>query len=145
MYKFNDNETINIIRTSAVNEKVIAKLKSVKKAIGSMDIGCRFDNNECAGCKVFKTPAFCCEGCASMNGYLSVIPSNDMRIYIKSFNGNTGFWRPNVGCVLPHELRSRMCLSFICTDLLSLRKEIFKEIKENVILIHKIEKDLKIW
>lgn len=60
----------------------------------------------------------CCSGCYSRVGYLNVLPKNDqLRTRIAQyFNDRTGFWRPNVGCVLPRKYRSFVCLAHACAE-----------------------------
>lgn len=54
----------------------------------------------------------CCGRCKLSVGYLKDILYTDIPIYAKSF-GKDGFWT-EIGCVLPRELRSSMCLNECC-------------------------------
>lgn len=60
---------------------------------------------------------FCCDSCVLNAGNLQILP-NDPAI-LEEVAGlfdhmEMGFWRPKVGCILPHKYRSTMCLTGRC-------------------------------
>lgn len=56
----------------------------------------------------------CCYNCAVCKGYLTFIPKDAEHVYVNKFDTDFGFWRPNVGCILPKVLRSPTCVGFVC-------------------------------
>ena len=56
----------------------------------------------------------CCKHCYHNIGYVSFIFEKDITKYSRKFEQKVGFWREGVGCVLPRELRSIICLTFLC-------------------------------
>jgi len=63
-----------------------------------------------------KAPMCCCYNCRGCVGYIRNIPSNTeiIKFYADSFSDETGFWRKGIGCNLPREYRSQICLSYNC-------------------------------
>jgi len=60
----------------------------------------------------------CCGSCAITIGHSRTFPNNMLALkeIAKLFDIHTGFWRRNVGCVLPRKYRSVTCLKYICSD-----------------------------
>ncbi|KKL87302.1 hypothetical protein LCGC14_1936020 [marine sediment metagenome] len=86
-----------------------------------IDYGCNFKKGKCknnGNNGVRQSGMGCCSGCDRHVGYLRSIPV-DWEHLIKMarlFNKRTGFWRKGRGCALPHELRSSICLGYICNN-----------------------------
>jgi hypothetical protein len=88
-----------------------------------VEYGCDFTDGVCAGHRwgnYLKLPKekqmCCCRGCLRSVGYLRYIPSDleGMREISSYFCEETGFWRPEKGCILPRKWRSTVCLTFAC-------------------------------
>ena len=74
----------------------------------------------------------CCSECYNMKGHLrSHILESSIDTYNELFKEDTGFWRPDIGCPLPRELRSPLCLYFNCHDDLEF-KHIANELQHNI-------------
>lgn len=59
----------------------------------------------------------CCMDCYSSVGYLRrglPILKEDFETYNTLFKKGTGFWKKDVGCSLPRELRSPICVYYMC-------------------------------
>lgn len=56
----------------------------------------------------------CCGGCGTTVGFINQIFWADLHIYAQHYNEKTGFWKKNVGCTLPRELRSSVCILHHC-------------------------------
>lgn len=69
-------------------------------------IGHNAPNGRVIGC--------CCYNCAHCKGYLDQVPNGYKKAYTRSFDTDLGFWRPQIGCILPKTLRSITCLTFVC-------------------------------
>lgn len=85
-----------------------------------IDYGCNFERGKCrnnGNRGIRSTGMGCCERCEGHFGYLRSIPV-DWECIVKIarlFNKKTGFWRKGKGCALPIELRSVVCLNYVCT------------------------------
>lgn len=63
----------------------------------------------------------CCSGCYGQIGYLKSLPNRMSALcgVAKKFDGGRwkrGFWRPDVGCILPRKFRSTICLTHHCSS-----------------------------
>lgn len=91
------------------------------KLTALVDYGCNFKGGKCknnGNGGIRSNGMGCCVGCERSFGYLRNIPV-DWECIVKMarlFNKKTGFWRKSKGCVLPIELRSDICLGYICTS-----------------------------
>lgn len=108
------------------------------KNINNVDYGCGFDSaGHCARsrselAKISQLPFLkrtqkfnnfgsyprcCCVRCFDAAGYYhwNGFYEGDLKTYHDLFKENVGFWRFGTGCSLPRELRSRTCLTYICT------------------------------
>jgi len=99
------------------------------KLTSLIDFECNFDGN--GVCKqrrphvrknsknVSVDNSCCCGDCSFSIGFLKAVP-NCMAI-IKEiaglFSGRTGFWRKDIGCILPRQYRSVVCLTHECRKL----------------------------
>lgn len=91
-----------------------SKIMDIKRIAKYIDFNCQI--NKDGGCKLHPTsPKCCCSDCRGRIGYLDNVPVEDIGTYARHFNVKTGFWRKTKGCALPHQLRSRTCLSHHCT------------------------------
>ncbi len=85
-----------------------------------IDYGCNFKKGICRNNRDDRlrlNGMGCCGGCAEYIGYLRNIPINWIHLIkmARLFNKRTGFWRKGRGCALPHELRSSICLDYMCS------------------------------
>lgn len=103
------------------NGWVLWEWRMFAKLTSFVDYGCNFKGGKCknnGNGGIRSSGMGCCNGCANSVGYLRTIPTN-WEYLIKMarlFNKKTGFWRKGKGCVLPNELRSPICLSYMCDD-----------------------------
>ena len=88
-------------------------IKSLKMISEDIEFPCEFNER---GCQVHDTEVCCCQGCHETIGWFDYIPEKDFPLYAKKFSdkNKNGFWRKGKGCVLPRELRSTTCVSFLC-------------------------------
>lgn len=90
------------------------KLVSLKKAMASIDFGCRFDNTNCA-CGV---PGCCIEPTTDVLYWFKTIATDELFWISKEYDDKTtyscGFWDKNAGCKLAWEYRPVNCIAFIC-------------------------------
>ena len=95
-----------------------------------IDFECDFNKN--GGCFVHPEShsICCCYGCRGSHGYLnceasSACAKEDTAVFVprykqainyynRHFNGKTGFWRANKGCILPRKYRSTTCVFYNC-------------------------------
>lgn len=87
-------------------------MKTLKGITNYVDYQCGFNGKTC---KYHRGKECCCSGCKHNIGYLENIDFGDLKVYAKSFDKVTGFWR-ETGCVLPRELRSHVCLRMTCRE-----------------------------
>ncbi|MHC4121819.1 MAG: hypothetical protein ACYSWO_30475 [Planctomycetota bacterium] len=84
--------------------------------VKNTDFHCDFDcDGKCAGRRDDNGygERGCCNGCAHNIGYLQAVPAGAVETIKALWDNNAGFWTCN-GCALPHEYRSRTCLSYQC-------------------------------
>jgi hypothetical protein len=81
-----------------------------------IDYGCEFKDGKCKGSKQERC---CCSNCAYNIGYLNRIPTNWQIIkdIASDFDEELGFWRAEMGCILPRKYRSKVCLLHKCSNL----------------------------
>ena len=114
-----------IIKT---NDPLKDDILALLKLTAHIDFGCEFINNECKTVRNEKhwlndnnkwiskrRKMCCCAYCDRNIGYLRYIFEEDVETYAKLYNKDTGFWRENSGCVLPRELRSVTCATYVCS------------------------------
>jgi len=89
-----------------------------------IDFHCDFDSSgACVDARLKEktmTPKCCCAGCASSLGYYrGVFPEKeeDFRTIMDLYSPETGFFREGKGCLIPRELRSHTCVSYMCVRL----------------------------
>ena len=83
---------------------------------------CDFDKY--GRCSVHRGSMCCCADCGINIGYLDKIMlignikqiSEIIKKYARLYDIETGFWRKNKGCALPRNMRSVICLEFICPE-----------------------------
>jgi hypothetical protein len=101
--------------------------KSILAATGLIDFGCEFVNDgTTTGCFCRQgREECCCENCAVSYGYFPTYAYGNKRVlaspkmintYNRLFDTNSGFWRPDKGCILPRKYRSMTCVFFNCLD-----------------------------
>lgn len=97
-----------------VPKKFVKELERAKKASGEVDFGCGGTNcSEIWGTTAEKR---CCEICAKSRGCFSwdeAITASP-EYYSEKYDSENGFWRPNIGCILPREKRSLTCVKYRC-------------------------------
>lgn len=95
-----------------VPKKFVKELERAKKASGEVDFGCGGTN--CS--EGWDTEKRCCEVCARCRGCFSW--DDEMtaspEYYSEKYDSENGFWRPNIGCTLPREKRSLVCIKYRC-------------------------------
>lgn len=110
------------------SKKVVSKLSyfgltwnqwaKFTKMTSILDYGCNFNVNGKI-CSAHDTEVMCCcRGCLSCIGYLDLIPDNKQIIKEIAFlfDEKHGFWRKKKGCMLPTKYRSKICITYRCTD-----------------------------
>lgn len=92
--------------------------KRVVKMLEGVKYPCGFDED--SRCINFQDGAdnrnaCCCGGCYYSFGFFrdTLTDESDIDFYIENFT-KTGFYRKKIGCVLPREKRSTVCLSYVC-------------------------------
>ncbi len=117
------DETYGIYGTDFYQKAIDLFYKYVK-------IDCDFKDNICKANREStnkiktNTPNYCCcADCAQTNGYLyNMFLSNtttkgiaiEVKIWGNNFNPKTGYWRKNIGCILPRKYRSMICNFYVC-------------------------------
>ena len=84
-----------------------------------IDYGCKFKDGTCIVARrnphdTLTKVGCCCTHCREYKGYLYTLNPEHLETYISLWNCRTGFYRKNVGCVLPRKLRSPTCLGYNC-------------------------------
>jgi len=98
-----------------VTQEILDEIKNV-------DFGCAFIGNECIGMRkraqtrLKQIGKICCRACAHNVGYLGIKEEDLPKEYLPYHDSKLGFWRENVGCNLPREMRSRKCNIYTCRD-----------------------------
>lgn len=123
------------------------KYKYSEELIGE-DFGCNFINNRCIMERTFplnewwkglgkdsKHVSYCCSTCYISVGNIRRLPSDliTLKLIASLFDyvGRRGFWREDIGCILPHKFRSTLCLTDRCDylkEILAPRKELIQKI-----------------
>ncbi len=94
------------------NPCILEEFRRLKGFIQNINFNCQINKN--GGCKEHpSTIRCCCDSCYNNSGFFRTMIDKDMGRYTRSFL-KTGFWRKGKGCVLPHELRSVVCLTHHC-------------------------------
>lgn len=105
--------TIHIPVVYGTDPKKWKELLSYRKQSENFDYDCRFDEKGRCKNRSSVTPGGCCGGCFGSIGYLTAIRTEDVLYYTSMFE-ETGFWRKDIGCILPREMRSCTCLAHNC-------------------------------
>ena len=95
----------------------VKDFRSLKSLFKYIDFDCQ--HNENGGCREFSNSKMCCcNNCFNKGGYFRVLIGDDLAYYSRKFNvkEKTGFWRKGKGCILPHKMRSAICLTYYCHD-----------------------------
>jgi len=66
----------------------------------------------CAGCTTFA----CCEQCFGSDGHYFIIDPKELQELKDKYGWNKKGFLGKEGCLLPIELRSEMCLTWICPE-----------------------------
>lgn len=107
------------------------RYKYAETLIG-IDFGCEFQNGRCVAerqdwltMRAWKESGlgdpevnFCCAACYITIGNLEIIQNDQsiINLIASLFDPDKrGFWRPEIGCILPHKYRSTMCLAGRCS------------------------------
>lgn len=117
-----DLSKITIIDLDSIDDgwkskSAIGHIKRLKR--GTTDINFRCDESRCKDKWVDPDQSkqmCCCYGCSYSCGYLTgeVIELKNIQTYLDNWNKLSGFWRPDIGCILPRELRSITCVTYSC-------------------------------
>ena len=97
---------------------------SLKSLFEYVDFDCQ--HNEDGGCKeLSESRMCCCHDCFDRGGFFRVLIGDDITYYSRKFNvrEKTGFWRKGKGCILPHKMRSVICLTHFCRDNIHSKKD----------------------
>lgn len=113
------NSRTNIKITSKKDEK----LNNYKILTEHFNYPCFFDKY--GRCLNYNIPTYCCTGCNTAVGYIGYIRPNEdvkqikevIKRYARLYNKETGFWRRSKGCALPRNMRSTLCVGFVCTSI----------------------------
>ena len=81
----------------------------------TINYGCAYRSKETCLNSGWRTN--CCDMCYTHIGYLNVIEPITFEEIASYFLPNIGFWRANIGCILPRKYRSYPCLSYRCSKL----------------------------
>lgn len=87
--------------------------EAIAEKTANIDFGCDFKGNTCRAMRE-KRRGCCCQSCNSRRGYLEKINPTAFNEILSLFDRVWGFWRPEVGCVLPRKWQSPTCLFFAC-------------------------------
>ena len=91
-------------------------IKALKTLTSLIDFGCNFDDTGL--CRLYRNteynPRCCCNNCHGATGHFTNIQLTDTPKIARHFKEKVGFWRKGRGCILPRELRSDTCITYIC-------------------------------
>jgi hypothetical protein len=87
--------------------------EAIAEKTANIDFGCDFKGNTCRAMRDYRRGC-CCQSCNSRHGYLGKINPSAFSEILALFDRVWGFWRPDVGCVLPRKWQSPTCLFFAC-------------------------------
>lgn len=84
-----------------------------------IDFGCDFQHGKCikhrSRCGGGGDPRkCCCSRCAVEVGYFSKIKPKDIPMLAELYDKEDGFWREGLGCTLPADTRSVVCVRYRC-------------------------------
>lgn len=87
--------------------------------ISNIQFKCEFNNNTCIHYRCMEyvndgNSKCCCDECRYNRGFLNAIRLGGSEYYCSLFDSKTGFYRENVGCILPLSKRSTYCACFYC-------------------------------
>lgn len=114
---------VRIIKKSNVPSHLIQEYKELRNFFQHVDFGCEINNG---GCRIHpKSITCCCNDCFHSIGYFNIMFDTDLKYYARRFadprkhankRKRVGFWEEGKGCVLPHNMRSRICLTHHCNN-----------------------------
>jgi hypothetical protein len=87
--------------------------EATAEKIARINFGCDFKENTCKAMRE-NSCGCCCQSCNSSHGYLEAIKPSAFNEILPLFDRVWGFWRPDVGCILPRKWQSSVCLFFAC-------------------------------
>lgn len=103
---------------------IIAEMFALKESTGLIDMGCDIRDGLCVNRReyIYDNPQMCCcRDCAPSSGYLIyavdkqiVITEAQYATYMKHYDHELGFWRPDKGCILDRKDRSIVCVCYQC-------------------------------
>ena len=92
------------------------EIKALKSLTDLVDFGCGFNGKD--QCRLYhgseNSNRCCCNNCHGANGHLSNVQLTDIPKIARRFKKDVGFWRQGKGCILPRELRSDTCVTYLC-------------------------------
>ena len=83
--------------------------------IENVVFGCGFVDGVCNHYRNNKRRYSCCDHCYAKVGYQEVKAQELPKEYLPHFSNPKGFLGDN-GCKLPREMRSSICITYICDD-----------------------------
>ena len=87
--------------------------ETIAEKTAKIDFGCDFKGNTCTAMRE-NYRGCCCQSCNSRRGYLQKIKPTAFNEILSLFDRVWGFWRPEVGCILPRKWQSPICLFYFC-------------------------------
>lgn len=101
---------VAIIPSDSMEEK----LKRYKLITKHFKYLCAFDEH--GTCVARPSNMCCCRECTHAIGYLKNIRVGTEEVYASKYNSKTGFWKQDIGCTLPRDMRSETCVGYVCLD-----------------------------
>jgi hypothetical protein len=89
------------------------KREAIAERTTKINFGCDFKGNTCRAMRE-NYRGCCCQSCNSRHGYLEKIKPSAFDEIVCLFDRVWGFWRPEVGCILPRKWQSPTCLFYAC-------------------------------
>lgn len=100
--------------------ETVQQLLQLRHSAKNINFQCDFDDtNHCKGGKHMypHSDRGCCGSCAMRIGYQEIIIKSDLPRYACLYQKDIGYWRKGFGCILPHSMRSEICLTYACSHL----------------------------
>jgi hypothetical protein len=99
-------------------EKLKSEREKIAESTGEIDFDCRFKDGKCKIASSNNSRC-CCRNCLYYHGYIisGFLTKKEIEDISKLFDGiENGFWRENIGCILPRKYRSATCLCYNCSN-----------------------------
>lgn len=126
-YKFEPEIiTLSELDMTSEIESLMNMIGEIRLSTSEIDFGCNFKGGICFSERNrLKTdtlaliqPMCCCSCCALNSGYMhgEICTAEMFKFYKNNWNDTLGFWREGMGCCLPRESRSIVCIYYSCED-----------------------------